>query len=89
MARVVFTQNLARHVACPDATADGSTVREVLDRVFEASPALRGYVLDERGELRQHMTIFVDGATIVDRRTQSDPVGTDAEIHVLQSLSGG
>lgn len=89
MALVVFTENLKRHVDCPDAEADGATVREVLERVFAERPRLRGYVVDERGALRKHMTIFVDGEAIRDRMLLSDPVEVATRIHVMQALSGG
>ena len=89
MARVVFTKNLQRHVACPPTDAAGNTVREVLDVVFASIPRLRGYVLDETGCLRKHMTIFVDGDLISDRRSLSDMVGSESEIYVMQALSGG
>jgi sulfur-carrier protein len=67
MATVRFTANIQRHVECPDTEADGATVREVLDAVFTANPLARGYVLDDQGALRRHMTVFLDGATIRDR----------------------
>lgn len=89
MARVVFTANLQRHVPCPPSTVDGRTVGEALDHVFEENPRLRGYVVDERGALRRHMTIFVDGDLITDRKTLSDAVGPQSEIYVMQALSGG
>ena len=89
MARVVFTQNLQRHVECPPTDAPGDTVREVLDAVFLEVPRLRGYVVDETGRLRKHMTIFVDGERLADRTTLQDPVTTDSEIYVMQALSGG
>jgi hypothetical protein len=89
VARVVFTKNLQRHVACPPTDAAGNTVREVLDVVFASIPRLRGYVLDETGCLRKHMTIFVDGDLITDRRSLSDMVGSESEIYVMQALSGG
>jgi len=89
MPRVVFTQNLQRHVECPETTAAGRTVREVLDAVFAANPRARGYVLDDQGELRHHMTIFVDGALIRDRVQLSDPVPDGGEVYVMQALSGG
>jgi hypothetical protein len=89
MAAVVFTANLKRHVECPNVEVPGATVREVLDRVFEGSPRLRGYVLDERGVLRKHMTIFVDGRQLADRDQLSDPVEPRSEIYVMQALSGG
>lgn len=89
MARVVFTQNIQRHVACPPGESAGATVREVLDAVFAANERARGYVLDERGALRKHMMIFVDGEQIQDRERLSDPVRADSEVYVLQALSGG
>lgn len=89
MAKVAFTQNIQRHVACPETEAPGSTVREVLDHVFTGNPRARGYVLDEHGGLRKHMLIFVDGAVIRDRVHLSDAVGEESRIYVFQSLSGG
>lgn len=89
MARVVFTKNLQRHVPCPPTSAPGNTVREVLDAVFADNSRLRGYVVDERGSLRKHMSIFVDGELITDRSSLGDVVGADSEIYVMQALSGG
>ena len=89
MARVVFTRNLQRHVACPPAEAQGATVREVLDHIFAGNAAARGYVLDEHGKLRKHMTIYVNGVAIADRIGLSDRVTDACEIYVMQALSGG
>lgn len=86
---MVFTKNLARHVACPPAVLAGATVAEVLAQVFAANPRLRGYVLDDQGALRRHMSIFVDGDQIVDRDHLTDPVRPTSEIYVMQALSGG
>ena len=89
MARVTFTANLQRHVACPPTEVPGRTVREVLDAVFADNPRARGYVLDDQSALRRHMAIFVDGALIRDRVTLSDAVTENASVHVMQALSGG
>ena len=64
-------------------------MREVLDAVFQDIPLLRGYVVNERGSLRKHMTIFVDGELIADRKGLSDSVKSNSEIYVMQALSGG
>ena len=89
MARVVFTQNLQRHVACPPTEAAGATVRAVLDAVFADNPRLRGYVLDDQGRLRHHVVVFVDGQQLRDRVTLADPVAAGGEVAVMQALSGG
>jgi molybdopterin converting factor small subunit len=89
MARVIFTANLQRHVACPPGEASGATVRAVLDAVFAQNETARGYVLDDQGALRKHMLVFVNGEQIHDRTGLSDPVAADAEVYVMQALSGG
>jgi hypothetical protein len=89
MARVIFTPNLQRHVACPEAEAPGTSVREVLDAVFADNARARGYVLDDQSGLRKHMAIFVDGKPLQDRTHLSDPVGESTRIFVMQALSGG
>lgn len=89
MVRVCFTANLQRHLRCEEATVAGTSVREALDEVFETQQQLRGYVLDDQSRLRQHMVIFIDGKTIVDRVHLSDAISPDSEIYVMQALSGG
>ena len=89
MPRVVFTANLQRHVACPPMDVGGSTVRQALEAVFAANPTVRPYLLDDQGAVRKHMSVFVDGEQLRDRRTLSDPVPPDGEIFVMQALSGG
>jgi molybdopterin synthase sulfur carrier subunit len=89
MAHVTFTQNIQRHIACPPCQALGATVGEVLERVFAGNPRARDYVLDDQGAVRRHMVVFVDGRQIRDRARLSDPVPPDAEVCVMQALSGG
>ena len=89
MPRVVFTSNLQRHLDVPERRVAGDTVSAALQQVFEAQPRLRGYVLDDQGELRKHVFIFVDGRRITDRSKLSDAVGETSEIYVMQALTGG
>lgn len=89
MATVNFTENLKRHIECPSQVADGETLREVLANAFKDNPKLGCYVLDNQGQLRKHMTIAIDGKTIKDRIRLSDKVNPDAEIYIMQALSGG
>lgn len=86
---MTFTANLMRLVDAPPACVEAATVREALEKVFARSPRLRGYVLDDQGALRRHVVVFVGGEPVKDRSGLSDPVADDAEISVLQALSGG
>lgn len=89
MPRVTFPQVLQRHVACPPVEVPGRTVREVLDAAFVIYPAVRGYLLDDTGGLRQHITVFIDGVVVRDRQRLATATGPAARIDVLQALSGG
>jgi hypothetical protein len=89
VARVFFTQNLARHVRCPDEEIVGTTVRAVLDGYFARHPHARSYVLDEHGSLRPHVVVFIGEARATDRVALGDAVPLDAEVWVMQALSGG
>lgn len=89
MPRVAFTPHLHRYLDAPPQQVAGATVGAALEAVFAGNPRLRGYVLDEAGRVRTHVAVFVGDRALVDRVGLSDVVRDDAEIFVLQALSGG
>ena len=89
MPSVRFTRNIQRHVECPTLDVDGATLGEVLNAYFANNERARGYVLDDRGQLRKHMAAFIDGRQVDDRDTLSDEVPEGAVVDIVQSLSGG
>lgn len=89
VATVRFTSNLARHIDVSPIAAAGAELRAVLEAAFAQRPPARGYVLDDQGALRKHVQIFIDGSQVRDRRGLSDPVGPEADVHIIQALSGG
>lgn len=89
MPTVHFTANLTRQTTAPVCEVAGATVHEALRAVFAQHPALRSYVLDDQGAVRQHVVVFVDGTAIADRRHLADVLKPESEIFVMQSLSGG
>jgi hypothetical protein len=89
MPRVVFAPAIQRHVQTPPQVVVAGTIRDALNRVFESQPALRDYIVDEQGALRKHVAIFIDDAQIPDRDNLDQRIGEQAEIYVVQALSGG
>lgn len=95
MARVVIASMLARWLSPPPTDgavtlqADGASVGDVLESLFRQQPGLRGYVLDEHGAIRRHVAVFVDGTALQPKSDLARSVGADAEIQVIQALSGG
>ena len=89
MPRVSFTSALQRFLDAPPMCVEAATVGAALSAVFAERPALRGYVLDDQGAVRRHVSIYIGGEPLRDRIALSDPVGPEAEIYVLQALTGG
>jgi molybdopterin synthase sulfur carrier subunit len=89
MPRVVFAPSLRRHVDAPPRNVEGATVRQALAAAFAQQPRLAGYVLDEQGQLRKHVMVFVNGQRIADRQGLGDALRPDDEIQVFQALTGG
>jgi molybdopterin synthase sulfur carrier subunit len=46
-------------------------------------------VMDERGEVRQHVNVFVDGENIRFTEGLATPVHADSTIHIVAAVSGG
>ena len=66
-------------------TVDGATVDELLRAIEVEHPATRGWILDERGVLRRHINVFVNG----ELGSQDTQVESADKIDVLPALSGG
>ncbi len=64
---------------------EGATVAELLIALERANPAARGWILDERGALRRHINVFVNG----EPGEQETAVGDDDRVDVLPAISGG
>lgn len=84
-----FTSHLRRHVDCLPLEADAATLPDLLAAAFARTPALRGYVLDDLGHIRQHVAVFVDNQLVIDRACWSIPLRPDSRVYVMQALSGG
>jgi sulfur-carrier protein len=89
MARIFFTSHLRALAPEQPLSANGATVAEALAALFAEHTQLRGYVLDEQGKLRKHVSIFADGERLVHDRALGHAIRPDTELYVMQALSGG
>ncbi|MGH2839535.1 MAG: MoaD/ThiS family protein [Solirubrobacteraceae bacterium] len=64
---------------------DGETVADLLQALEGEYGALEGWVLDERGVLRPHINVFVNG----EPAEPDTPAGADDRIEILPAISGG
>ena len=86
MARINLPSSL-EHLAGGRREIDvaGGTVLEVLRRLTAESPPLSSWILDERGELRPHVAVFVDG----ERAAGDQSIGPAALVQIVPAISGG
>lgn len=68
---------------------EATTVAELVAALDRLAPGVAFYVCDERGRLRRHVNIFVDGELVVDRQRLSDPLEPSTRVFIAQALSGG
>ncbi len=80
---------MKRHIDCPPVEVPGATARAALDNAFAINPAARSYVLDDQAHVRKHISIFVDGKALRDRKTLTDKLSSTSEILIVPALSGG
>ena len=80
---------MEQHLETPTVEVAGATVSAALEAVFAGNPRLRGYLLDDQGQLRQHVVIFVDGERLHHRPDLERAVEENSEIYVIQALCDG
>jgi cytidyltransferase-like protein len=61
----------------------------LIDLLEEKHPGLKNYLVDERGQLRKHVNIFVQEKLVKDRVTLKDTLKPGDEVYIMQALSGG
>lgn len=64
---------------------EGATVNQLLRNLEQAHPAVAGWILDERGEVRRHINVFING----ELGRADAAVGDGDHIDVLPAISGG
>lgn len=64
---------------------EGGTIAELLVELERAHPAARGWILDERGVLRRHINVFLNGELC----GQETRVEAEDRVEVLPAISGG
>lgn len=90
MPRVRFTHHLRRFFpALEEGPIEGETVADVVRGLDRKFPGLAAYLVDDRGSLRKHVNIFVQGEAVVDRVGLTDSTRSEDEVFILQALSGG
>ena len=65
------------------------TVSAALDSLWTETPALRDRILNEQGEIRQHVNVFYDGRDVRRLDGLQTPISDSNELHIFNAVSGG
>ncbi len=74
---------------CVVLNAAPSTVLEALELLWSLHPALHDRIVDEQGEVRQHINIFVGNECIRLTGGLSTAVPAGSELLIVPAVSGG
>jgi len=64
---------------------EGGTVAELLQLMESRNPDMSGWILDERGLIRRHINVFVNG----ERGDETTAVAVGDRIEVIPAITGG
>jgi molybdopterin converting factor small subunit len=72
-----------------EVTAEGGTLAEVLDSLDASYSGIRGRIVDESGELRRFVNVYVgnDDVRFLENLSTETPDGT--QISVIPAVAGG
>lgn len=69
--------------------ADGATVGEVVKSLDAAHPGIGERILDERGQVRRFVNIFVDDEDVRFAQGLDTPVPDGATMSIIPAVAGG
>ncbi len=72
-----------------EVTASGATLRDLLDDLEATYPGIRGRILDDNGDLRRFVNVYVgnDDVRFLDNLATPTPDG--AQVSVIPAVAGG
>ena len=84
--RVTIPSPLLSYSGRHEVQAIGATAAEALLDLDRQFPGIRFRMVDEQGQVRTHMRLFLNGAELHDLGMAVDDKST---LHIVQALSGG
>ena len=69
--------------------ASPATVGEALEALWARYPGVRDRIVNEQGQIRQHVNVFVGNENIRDLHGLDTSVTANAEISIIPAVSGG
>jgi sulfur-carrier protein len=84
--KVLIPSALQSYTQSSQVEATGSTLDDVLLDLDWQYPGIRFRMIDEQGQVRRHIRIFINGISV---NTLSQTMRPSDELVIIQALSGG
>ena len=72
-----------------EVTADGATLSEVLDDLDASYAGIKGRILDDNGELRRFVNVYVGNDDVRFLENLQTPTPDGVQISVIPAVAGG
>lgn len=90
MPRVIVPSVLRSHCGGKSAVeVEGATVAAALENLNGQYPGLRQQLMNDDGQLKSHVNVFVNDENIRDRQQTQTPLDRGDEILLVPALAGG
>ena len=67
----------------------GNTIAEVINMLDRAHPGIKDRLLDETGDIKRFINIFVNGEEIRTLQGAATPVKDNDEVSIIPAMAGG
>ena len=72
-----------------EVSADGATLSEVLDSLDTSYPGIKGRVLDDSGELRRFVNVYVDDDDVRFADGLQTTIKDGGQVSIIPAVAGG
>ena len=72
-----------------EVSAEGQTLGELLDSLDASYPGIKGRIVDEQGQLRRFVNVYVGNDDVRFLEGLQTPLGDRAEVSVIPAVAGG
>ncbi|MDH5599489.1 MAG: MoaD/ThiS family protein [Cyclobacteriaceae bacterium] len=91
MVKVEYTSVLKRFFPTLENSEwiEASSLNELLDVLNVKYPGIKGYLVDDKDCIRDHVNIFIGDSQIPDKNDLSFTLKNNDEVLIIQAISGG
>lgn len=72
-----------------EVSAEGATLREVIDKLDAAHPGLRARLLDDQGKVRRFVNLYVGDEDVRFTEGLDTPTPDGTQVSIIPAVAGG